>query len=82
MCQTKFAGFLQLFCKILQDDALFLQKNAIILQKLQEMQDLGRFLQETSDLFIFLARFVCLVDLTFLCKILSRNLQDFFALAR
>ena len=46
-------------CKILKDNAIFLQKIAKILQKVQEMQDLGRFLQETSDLFIFLARNIC-----------------------
>ena len=44
----------------LQHNAFFLQEIAKILQKVQEMQDLGRFLQETSDLFIFPARnFVC-----------------------
>ena len=42
----------------LQHNAFFLQEIAKILQKVQEMQDLGR-LQETSDLFIFPARNVC-----------------------
>ena len=53
ICQTKLARFLEVSCKILQDNALFLQKIAKILQKMKEMQDLGRFLQELSDLFIF-----------------------------
>ena len=82
ICQTKLARFLEVSFKILQDSALFLQKIAKILKKLQEMQDLGRFLKETSNLFIFLARIVCKVYQTFPCMILSRNLEDFSGLAR
>ena len=48
----------QILGRFLQDNALFLQ-SAKILQKVQETQDLGKFLQETSDLFIILARSVC-----------------------
>ena len=75
ICLAKLATFLEVPYKILQDSALFLQK-------LQKMQNLERFLQETSDLFIFLAGNLYRVDQTFPCKILSRNLQDFSVLAR
>ena len=73
-------------CKILgsflQCKAIFLQKITSILQKVQEMQFLGRFWQETSDLSTFSARNVCWADQTFSCKILSRILQDFKKLAK
>ena len=52
------------------------------LQIIYIVQDLARFLQETSDLFIFLAKSVCKVDQIFPCKILSGNLQDFSGPAR
>ena len=52
ICQTKPARFLEVSDKILQDNALFLQKLSKILQKVQEMQELWRFLQETCKNFL------------------------------
>ena len=59
ICQTKLARLLEVSSMILQDNSLFLRKIARILPKVQEVHNLGRFLQEIFDSFVFLARNVC-----------------------
>ena len=71
-------------CKILgsflQYNAFFLKKIARIRQKVQEMQGLGRFWQNTSDLSTFPAKNVCWADQNFLARFFQKTCKIFLYL--
>ena len=75
-------------CKVHQilplmvDYACFLVKcinyqKVMCLQMIYFLQDLARFLQKTSDFFIFRAKNVCYADQTFPCKIFQETCKIF-----
>ena len=65
---------------LLQCNALFLKKIARIRQKVQEMQVLRRFWQNTSNLSTFPAKNVCWADQNFLARFFQKTCKIFLYL--
>ena len=64
----------------LQYNAFFLKKSVRILQKLQVMQGLGRFWQQTSDWSHFPAEIVCWADQNFPARFFPETCKSFLYL--